>query len=219
MEHECRHQCLIYEGSPSEQLPSLAAMIRRKLDEGHRCLYLNSRPMVAGMRSYLSATGIDVVQEIAKASLVLSSDPSVSSDGDFNVDVMLHRLEDALEQALDDGYKGILCTGDMTYEFGPRKDFSKLMEYEWRLEDLFRKRQEIFGICQYHRDSLPHEATRQALLTHRELFINETLSRINPHFIPSRPADIHDAKNRALDEMIGTLCQLQNRKSGSQASI
>ena len=82
MEQESRHQCLIYEGSPSQQLPTLAAMVQRMLNEGYRCLYLNSRPMVAGMRSYLAAAGIDVEQEIAKASLVLSSEPSVSADGD-----------------------------------------------------------------------------------------------------------------------------------------
>ncbi len=66
MEAEARHQCLIYEGSPSRQLPALAAVIKRKLDEGHRCLYLNSRPMVAGMRSYLAAIDIDVLSVTAK---------------------------------------------------------------------------------------------------------------------------------------------------------
>jgi hypothetical protein len=140
----------------------------------------------------------------------LSSDPSASADADFDVDLMLHRLEDALDQALKDGYKGLLCTGDMTYEFGPRKDFAKLMEYEWRLEDLFRKRQELFGICQYHRDTLPHEAVRQGLLTHRGLFISETLSRVNPHYIPSGVSSDQVAGSSALDRMITILCQLQN---------
>ena len=89
-EHESRHQCIIYEGSPSLKLPVIAALIQRKLEEGYRCLYLNSTPMVAGMRSTLMAMGIDVVSEIAKARLVLSSEP-VTSGGYFNVEKM--RLE------------------------------------------------------------------------------------------------------------------------------
>jgi hypothetical protein len=31
---ESRHQCFIYDGAPSEQLPVLARMIHQKLDEG-----------------------------------------------------------------------------------------------------------------------------------------------------------------------------------------
>src|SRR3569833_2546955 len=95
MERESRHQCLIYDGAPSEQLPALAAIMQRRLNEGYRCLYLNSRPMVAGMRSYLSANGVDVVNEIAKTRMVLSSEPVASSDGNFEVSVMLNKLESA----------------------------------------------------------------------------------------------------------------------------
>lgn len=68
--------------------------------------------MVAGMRSYLAATGMDVAN--------------------------------ALDQALDDGYIGLWVTGDMTWEFGPEKNFAKLLEYEWRLEELFHRRPELW---------------------------------------------------------------------------
>ena len=34
-------------------------------------------------------------------------------------------------RALDDGYSGLWATGDMSWEFGPAKDFSMLLEYEW----------------------------------------------------------------------------------------
>src|ERR1700722_7286144 len=167
MENEARHQCLIYEGSPSKQLPKMAATIQRKLNEGQRCLYLNSRPMVAGIRSSLAALGVDVAYELARGSLILSSDPVTSPDGSFDVGLMLRKLEDAINQALSDGYEGLWATGDMTWEFGSEKNFTKLMEYERGLEGLFRKRRELSGICQYHRDALPHEAVRKGLLTHR----------------------------------------------------
>ncbi len=60
-------------------------MIQRKLKEGYRCMYLNSRPMVAGIRSRLSAIGIDVAYEMAKGRLILSSEPITSANGDFDV--------------------------------------------------------------------------------------------------------------------------------------
>ncbi len=204
MESESRHQCLIYEGSPSQKLPVIAAIIKSKLDEGYRCLYLNSAPMVAGMRSTLMAMGVDVVSEIAKARLVLSCEP-VTSNGDFNIEKMLGQVENALDQALNDGYKGLWASGDMTWEFGPGKDFSKLMEYELKLEEIFTKRKELFGICQYHKDTLPQDIMRQGLMAHTSIVISKTLSQINPHYLRSSMS-IGRITSQKLDEMIAALC-------------
>lgn len=213
MGSESRHQCLIYDGAPSEQLPAIAAALQRKLNEGYRCLYLNSPPMVAGMRSYLSAKGIDVANEIAKGRLILSSEPTTLADGGFDVALMLNKLEETLDQALKDGCKGLWATGDMTWEFGSEKNLEKLAEYEWRLEELIRKREGLCGICQYHQDTLPREAARRGLLTHRTIFINETLSRINPHYVSSKLLSGLLANSGELDQTITELCQLQRSKS------
>jgi MEDS: MEthanogen/methylotroph, DcmR Sensory domain len=189
MEPISRHQCLIYQGAPSRHLPALAALTREKLEQNYRCLYLNSPPMVAGMRSYLAASGVDVAGEIAAANLVLSSEQHLL-DGRFDVNRMINALNGAFEQALDDGYAGLWTTGDMSWEFGPEKNFLKLLDYEWRLEDFFQQHPEFEGICQYHVDTLPLEATKQGLLCHSSLFISQTLSLINPHYI--RPESFTD---------------------------
>jgi hypothetical protein len=207
MQHEPRHQCLIYGGSPSHKLPILAAMIKRKLADGYRCLYLNSSPMVAGMGSTLAAVGVDVTSEIAKSRLILSSD-AVSSVGKvFDSKAMLGNLTNSLNEAITDGYKGLWASGDMTWEFGPQKDFSKLLEYELGLEDLFREREELCGICQYHKESLPEDAMRQSLLAHPGIFVSDTLTRLNPHYLKSSwPADLQTSNK--LDQMIASLCAM-----------
>jgi hypothetical protein len=181
MQSPSRHQCLIYSGSPAQHLPALGALMRGKLEERHRCLYLDSPPLVTGIRSYLSAAGVDVAREIESGSLVLSSDQGHVVD---NVELMLRALEDAVQQALNDGYLVLCATGDMTWEVGSRKELAKLLEYEGKLEELFRRRPFLCGICQYHADSLPAEAVGQGLLTHPSLFINQTLSRVNPRYLP-----------------------------------
>ena len=203
-----RHQCLIYEGAPSRRLATLAAIVRQKLQQNLRCLYLNSEPMVAGMRSYLAAAGVDVAKEIAENNLVLTSDRSYLIDGtEFDPQSMIQGLEDALEKALTDGYAGLWATGDMTWEFGPTKDFSKLVEYEWRLEELFRKHPQLGGICQYHSDTLPREVLQKGLMVHRGLFINETLSLINPHYHPAESISLDSSQEAELEELLQRICE------------
>ena len=90
-----RHQCLVYEGSPAPHLPKLVSVVRHKLKHNNRCLYLNSPPMVAGLRSYLFAGGVDVTEEVMKGSLVLSSDKGHLRNGRFDIDRMLGMLNEA----------------------------------------------------------------------------------------------------------------------------
>ncbi len=206
--HESRHQCLIYDGSPSHKLKIVATILQRKLNEGYRCLYLNSAPMVAGLCSTLAAMGVDVAAVVSKNSIILSSD-TLSPGEEFIGAVMLAKLEEYLDQALKDGYKGLWASGDMTYEFGPQKDFSKLLEYELKLEELIHRRKELCGVCQYHSDTLPKDALHQSLLCHSNIVINETLTIINPYYLKSSwPTDPRTSNK--LEEMITNIRSHRN---------
>ena len=66
--------------------------------------------MVAGLRSYLFAAGVEVPLEVERGHEC------------FDPDNMLNRLNTDVSEALHDGYAGVWGTGDMTWEFGPRKD-------------------------------------------------------------------------------------------------
>ena len=215
-----RHQCVIYDGAPSHHLRALAAIACKKLEQNYRCLYLNSRPMVAGMRSYLAAAGLDVEHEVGKASLVLSSEQGHLVNGHFDVNRMMDMLEHALTQALNDGYAGLWASGDMTWEMGPDNDYSRLLEYEWRLEEFFLKHAEMSGICQYHVHTLPREIVRHGVVIHPSLFVNETLSLANPQYLPPeafartmRNQEMDSVIHQEIDSIIHVLCQ-----SGSHTS-
>ncbi len=205
-----RHHCLIYEGPPSRHLAALSAVIRQKLNENYRCLYLDSQPMVAGMGSYLAAAGVDVAGELATGRLVLSSDRDYLRNGcQFDLERMMQGLSDALDGALDAGLAGLWATGDMTWEFGPDKDFSKLLEYEWRLEEFLRAHPQMGGVCQYHVESLPRKYLRQGVLSHPSIFINQTLSMINPTYRYSNSLPIERSETREIDSFINRILEPQ----------
>ena len=184
---------MIYGGSPAKHLPGLAALMYGKLKTNRRCLYLNSPTMVAGIRSYLAAAGLDVAHELEKGALVLSSEQSHLTNGRFDVNKMLGTLVDVLNRTLKDGYEGLWATGDMTWEFGSEKNFDKLLEYERGLEEIFRQHPALCGICQYHQDTLPIDTIEKSLRTHQAVYINATLSLINPFYdSPDSIADSHE---------------------------
>ena len=206
MESLARHQCLIYQGAPSRHLPAVAAVAFQRLRQHYRCVYLNSPPMVAGMRSYLAAAGVDVPHEVKKGSLVLTSERRQLVDGAFDVERMIQCLEEALVQALADGYHGLWATGDMSWEMGSAKDYSKLAEYEWRLEELLRAHPQLCGICQYHADTLPAEVMRQGMMVHPTIFVSKTLSLLNPYFVRPESFASCGIGDAELDSAITHLC-------------
>jgi len=208
MQHDSRHQCLIYQGAPSRHLERLAQLIIERLRRNNRCLYLNSPAMVAGMRSWLSALGLDVAREIDKGALILSSDRSHLEDGEFNVEKMLATLQNVLAQALSDGYAGLWASGDMTWELGDRLDLPKLIQYEQALEEFMQKNYGLSGICQYHRDTLPPAAVLAALKNHKGVRINETLLRFNPHYEPPQAVKQRWNNDLAAEDINRMLDQL-----------
>lgn len=80
-----RHKCVVYEGSPANYLKPLTGCIRDLLQENWRRLYLNSPAMVAGLRSYVAAEGVNVAGEVSRGALLLSSTQDHIVNGQFNL--------------------------------------------------------------------------------------------------------------------------------------
>lgn len=173
---------MVYTGAPSTHLPEIAQTLIERLKANYRCLYLNSQPMVVGMRWHLASSGVDLHGEIKRGSLILSSDQAHLIDGKFNTRQMIAALRDATLKALDDGFTGLFAAGDMTWEFGNERNLEKLHEYERQLEVFMQTQPALCGVCLYHRDTLPAHAVDTALKTHRALYVNATLSQLNPAF-------------------------------------
>lgn len=178
-----RHKCLIYDGHPSEQLPVVVPLLQDGLQHRWRCLYLGDPDMVRMVDSALTAKGVDTAGEVGRGALMFSSDRSHLSGGAFDPQAMIDGLRALIDGALHDGFEGLCATGDMRWELGDDKNFDRLLEYEARLEQVFRELP-LRGICQYHRDVLPPRAVTDALLTHRSTYIGAALNRDNLFYIP-----------------------------------
>jgi hypothetical protein len=199
MSEAIRHQCMIYEGLPVAHLPRLAPILLKKLSERHRCMFLGSPTVTARMRLLLAEAGCGVSEEIKRGALVLSADQSHLAEGVFDPDKMLSMLAQAVDKALEDGFKGLWATGDMTWEFGREENLPKLLQYECGLEKLFRIQPALSGICQYHKDTLPLDMIGNALYTHQAIYINHTLQRVNPFYLQPNTIKINPPRRKPAD--------------------
>jgi signal transduction histidine kinase len=131
----------------------------------------------------LTAHGVNTAGEVSVRSLILSSDQNHLVGGKFEPQLMVDMLCGLVDEAVEDGHEGLCATGDMLWELGTTKNFERLLEYEALLEEVFREKP-LRGICQYHRDMVPAQAVRDALLAHRSVYIGERLNSDNFFYIP-----------------------------------
>jgi len=160
-------------------VPFLSAGLRNNW----RCLYVGSPAMIQMVDSALTDHGVDTAGEVQLRSLILSSDQSHLMNGNFEPQRMVDMLCGFVDEAVEDGLEGLCATGDMLWELGTTKNFDRLLEYEALLEEVFRSKP-LRGICQYHRNMVPAQAVRNALLAHRSVYIGEQLNSDNFFYIP-----------------------------------
>jgi signal transduction histidine kinase len=178
-----RHKCLIYDGAASEQLPVVVPLLVNGLGENWRCLYLGSPATVEMVDDALARNGVDTARERERGALVLSSSRDHLADGRFDPGAMVDSLSSSIDEAVAEGFQGLCATGDMRWELGADENFEHLLEYEARLEALFREKP-LRGVCQYHRGMVPAQAVRDALVTHRSAYLGDRLDEDNLFYVP-----------------------------------
>jgi hypothetical protein len=206
-----QHQCLIYQGDPSRRFLSLASTLETKLKWNYRCIFLGSPGRVTDLRRCMEAVGINAAAELAQGNLIFSSEQHVF-DGRFDANGLATSLAETVEQSLRDGYAGLWVTGDVVWEIGSANESWKLPEYERLVEDLFREYPQLGAVCQYHVDAFPPEAIREALLVHPTIYLDEYLSRVNPHYVNSADHARAATHGAALDSAIRNLIQPASAK-------
>jgi hypothetical protein len=200
-----QHECLIYEGSPAQQFGTLASILDRKLKGNYRCLYWASPSMVSDFRSFLIAQGVNVEGEIARGNLQLSTGQDHLLGGwEFDAESTVQMLARMLDQAMREGYKGLWGTGDIAWEFGPNRDFSKLTAYETLLENFLHQNANIGGLCQYRTDMIPRDVVRTGLLVHPRVLVDESSSLLNRWYSPEsfpRDSELNSELDHAIDRI------------------
>lgn len=181
------HVCAFYE-SESEQLDVATAYVVEGLRRGERCLYVaDSLAAIGRFCARLDAAGVDSRDAVERGALLLKTKAQAHlTDGFFDCERMLRLLDDAVEQALNDGYVGLRTCGDMSWLLDSAPGSNQVIEYEALLSQFFQNVRAV-GMCQYDRRRIPPPLLEHALATH-QIAVVARQPKPNPFYLKASAA-------------------------------
>ena len=167
------HICVLYD-TEDEQLNVAAEYLADGLRTGQRAFYVaESRTALTRFRGALTELGVQVIRAESRRALVLRTHAEAHLvDGQFDSERMLRLLNDAVEDALRDGFVGLRTCGDMSWLLTDPPGADQLVEYEAMLNDFFTGVPGC-GMCQYHRGRLAVHLLDHALATHSSAVVDK----------------------------------------------
>lgn len=165
------HICALYE-TEDEQLAVAAAYLADGLRAGQRVFYVADSPAaLERFRSALNRQGIKVEAMVKRGALIESThDEAHLEGGCFDSERMLRLLNEAMENALKDGFAGLRTCGDMSWLLREPAGAHQVVEYESLLNQFFHGVLGA-GMCQYDLKRLPRELIDSALATHTSIIV------------------------------------------------
>lgn len=179
------HLCCIYEDKKSS-LPAIALFVLGGLEQGEKCLYIVDDRTKEDIIRYFKDHDIDIDGYLEKNQIeFLTRKETYLKDGYFDPDEMIDLLKRAEKEALDEGYRGLRVTGEMTWVLTDLLGTEKLMEYEAKLNK-FLPGSNVMALCQYNEKRFSPEILTDVLHTHPRVLLQDRLFE-NPFYLPPDP--------------------------------
>lgn len=177
-----QHLCMIYE-SREERCAAIVPFLQVGLERGDRCVYIADDNSCEDVLEAMRDGGIDVDAAQAHGALsVVTKQDAYLKQGFFDPDWMIDFLGQATESALEDGFRALRVTGEMTWVFGGDPGVERLVEYEAKLNRFF-PRHECLAICQYNRKRFEAAMLIDVIRTHPFVISGATVCD-NSDYVP-----------------------------------
>ena len=188
------HICSICD-TEEERLRTAAAYLADGLRRGERCVYIGAtRAVLQRFDVALQAAGLDAAALTERGVLIeLTHAEAHLIDGRFDCERMLTMIDDAVRQAIADGFSGLRVCGDMSWLLLEAPGSAEVGEYEARLNQFFANTRSA-AMCQYNRQRLPPPLIDMALATHSTVVVAGQ-HKFNPFFQAGRDATIESPES------------------------
>ena len=139
---------------------------------------------LAAIRRALIKMGVDVAAASRETALhLLESNAAYLVHGNFHPEQTMQVFNDAIDQALKDGFTGFRAAAEMSWALDAKDGANQLIVYEALLRSLFSTSRAT-GLCLYDQRRMPLRVVNGALMTHPVVGA-PTEYRRNPYYKPS----------------------------------
>lgn len=189
------HVCAVY--SSSDELARIvASFLAEGLTRGERCWYVAADTEGPNVREALRQRRMNVDADIARGALnIIDGSDSYVVRGDFDPERTVEVFNNAIEQALMDGFTGFRAAADMSWALGLKNGAQRVFAYEALLRSLFATCR-VTGLCLYDQKRMPLTVLNGALVTHPIVGIDGAFQN-NP-FYESSVTALPDADHRTV---------------------
>jgi PAS domain S-box-containing protein len=197
------HLCCLYD-SEEEHRALLTPFLRIGLERGEQVVYIVDAHTAEAVMGYLRDDGLEVESYLSSGQFViLTAEEAYARGGHFDPDEMIAFLRAKTERALEEGYRALRVSGEMTWVLKGLPGSERLIEYESKLNAFFPGSQ-CLGLCQYDRRRFSSSLLLDVLATHPIVVVGTQIYD-NFYYVP--PADLlkEDLASRTLGHWLETL--------------
>ncbi len=202
------HLCCMYL-TEEEHRSILTPFIRDGLQHGDKVLYIVDVRTAETVFAYVDEEGVHTSEYLFSGQLVVAeSRQTYIREGHFDPDSMLDLLSRETEKALQEGFRALRVTGEMSWALRGVPGSDRLMEYEGKLNQFFPKNSAI-GLCQYDMRSFDAEVLLDVLATH-PIAVVRNKCYDNMYYVP--PEEFLKEEKKAEAELERRLRNLEDRQ-------
>jgi hypothetical protein len=199
------HYCGIYR-TDEDQRKIITSFVREGVARGEKMFYLVNLQTADELCETLRRAGIAVDALIENCQLVImTAKDAYLRSGQFDPEAMIKLLADETDKALAEGYPALRATGEMTWALAGEPGSERLIEYEARINGLFKDRK-FYAICQYDRRRFDPEMLLDILHTHPKVLHGMNgFDNSRMYFIPPELFLERDRQSATLDTWLRNL--------------
>jgi signal transduction histidine kinase len=195
-----QHLCLIY-ATQEEQFSAAIPFLKIGLERGEKCIYVADAKTTAALMNAMRADGINVDAAIRQGSFTIKN--GYPLPGKFVPDGMVAFLAESVQSARSEGYSALRVIGEMTWVTGIEPRPERLIEFEAKVNHLFRD-QAALAICQYDRKVFSPEVLLEVLRTHPRVAYDAFVCE-NPYYVPPDEYLNPDHHEREIERMLARM--------------
>ncbi len=162
--HHGQHVCLPFE-TESEKEAAIVSFIHEGLAHGKRCLFVGSRAEYERLGVLLEEQGLCSLRAESRGALIFRTpEDQYLTNGVFDANAVLARLDRDISDALGDGFTGLGATSELM-DVPSDEVWREIVWYEAQINENFA-RLPLTSLCRYPRMVVPASRVQDVLRTH-----------------------------------------------------